>query len=176
MSQPDENLATEQTQDSSPPYLISVSPTPPSLADCTKFVSHPSCGAISTFIGTTRDTFDGRRVLKLSYEGYEPMAEKVLKELCQTSRDKFPGVLRIAAVHRLGDCPVGMESVIIAVSSVHRRDGLDCVAWLIDELKGQVPIWKKEVYEGDEAAWKENVEWVEGRRRRVMVRDGEDGE
>mmetsp|Transcript_57438 Transcript_57438/g.171344 ORF Transcript_57438/g.171344 Transcript_57438/m.171344 type:complete len:179 (-) Transcript_57438:268-804(-) len=153
-------------------YLIKVSEELPTLEECNAFVSHPSCGAVSSFVGITRDSFEGKTVTKLSYEGYVPMAEKELRKLCDETRKKYPSIQRIAAVHILGDCPVGKASVILCVSSAHRREALHSVEFLIDELKAKVPIWKREVYEGDEGnTWKENIEWHEGKSRRVMVNE-----
>lgn len=151
-------------------YLIKVSEDIPTLQECTDFCSDPACGAIATFIGTTRDNFAGKKVTMLSYEGYVPMAEKELRKLCDDAVQKYT-VKKIAAVHILGDCPVEKASVILVCSSPHRRDSLHCIEFLIDELKARVPIWKREVYEGDDSVWKENVEWKDGRRQRVMVKD-----
>ena len=151
--------------------MIKVSEDLPPLQVCSDFVSDPSCGAISTFVGITRDNFAGKTVKKLSYEGYIPMAEKELRKLCVEASEKYQ-LAKIAAVHILGDCPVGEASVILACSSPHRRDALHGVEFLIDELKARVPIWKLEVYEGDDCVWKENVEWKEGQKRRVMVKEG----
>lgn len=153
-------------------YFIRVSEDLPTLDDCSRFVNDPSCGAIATFAGTTRDNFKGKQVTLLSYEGYVPMAEKELRGICDDACTKFSSIHKIAAVHILGDCPVGQASVILACSSPHRRDALQCVEYLIDELKARVPIWKRERYEGDEGSvWKENIEWKEGRRERVMVKE-----
>jgi len=149
-------------------FLITVSSEEkPSLERCCKFVSHSSCGAISTFTGITRDCLEDRIVTNLSYEGYVPMAVKELFKLCTEAKAKYH-VHRIAVQHILGNCPVGEESVVIAASSPHRRNAIDCVAFLIDELKATVPIWKLEVYQNEESVWKENIEWHNGRRRRVM--------
>mmetsp|Transcript_17252 Transcript_17252/g.17437 ORF Transcript_17252/g.17437 Transcript_17252/m.17437 type:complete len:119 (-) Transcript_17252:450-806(-) len=94
--------------------------------------------------------------------------------MCSTAKKKFD-VHRIAVMHILGDCPVGMASVIIAASSPHRKDAIKCVELMIDELKASVPIWKCEVYDGDDGAiWKENVEWSDGRKKRVMIRKEND--
>lgn len=103
------------------------------------------------------------------------MAIKELKSLCRDAKAKYTSVDKLVAVHILGDCPVGEASVIVGCSSPHRREAIRCTEYLIDELKGRVPIWKKEIYEGDEeSVWKENVEWHEGRRRRVMVKEEKD--
>jgi molybdopterin synthase catalytic subunit len=153
-------------------YLIRVSEDLPTLDDCYKFVSDPSCGAVATFTGTTRDNFQGKAVTRLSYEGYVPMAVKELRKTCDDARKKYPGVHKIAAVHILGDCPVGQASVILACSSPHRRDSINCIEYLIDELKARVPIWKRECYEGDEGSvWKENIEWKGDKKERVMVKE-----
>lgn len=98
------------------------------------------------------------------------MAEKELRKLCDDASQKYD-VTKIAAIHILGDCPVEKASVILACSSPHRRDALHCVEYLIDELKARVPIWKLEVYEGDDSVWKENVEWKDGKAKRVMSKD-----
>jgi molybdopterin synthase catalytic subunit len=150
--------------------LIRVSEHLPSVEDCHQFVSDPSCGAISSFAGITRDNFNGKKVQKLTYEGYVPMAEKELNKLCQEAVIKFLGIKKIAIVHIIGDCPVGQASVIIAASSPHRKEAIHCVEYLIDELKARVPIWKREVYDGDNSVWKENIEWHQGRPQRVMVK------
>ena len=154
------------------PYLIRVSDQIPTLEACYSFCANDSsCGAVSSFVGITRDNFQGKKVLKLSYEGYVPMAEKELRKLCSEATEKFSSIRRIAAVHVLGICPVGKASVIIVAASPHRRDAIQCCEFLIDELKARIPIWKLEVYEGEEGSvWKENVEWREGRKRRVMVK------
>jgi molybdopterin synthase catalytic subunit len=153
--------------------MIKVSEKLPTLEECSDFVSDPSCGAISSFVGITRNNFHGKIVAKLSYEGYVPMAEKELRMLCDEATTKYSSIAKIAAVHILGDCPVGQASVILAASSPHRRDAMHCVEYLIDELKARIPIWKREVYEGDEdGVWKENIEWHEGKKRRVMIKEG----
>ena len=95
-----------------------------------------------TFIGITRDTFEGKQVVRLEYECYVPMAEKKLLELCRLMRGRWD-VTRIAIAHRTGVVPVGESSVMIAVSSVHRAEALEATHWAIDELKATVPIWKK---------------------------------
>jgi molybdopterin synthase catalytic subunit len=164
-SQPPEDI------DSTSFFITVSSEEKPSLDKCYKFVSHPSCGAISTFLGTTRDSFNGKAVSRLSYEGYVPMAVKELDKLCREAKTKY-NVHRIAVQHVLGDCPVGEVSVIIAASSPHRSDALQCVTFMIDELKAKVPIWKLEVYEGEEdCVWKENVEWHGGKITRVMYKE-----
>ncbi|KAL4205272.1 hypothetical protein AMTRI_Chr01g113750 [Amborella trichopoda] len=128
--------------------------------DLTKYINHvrnPSSGAIATFSGTTRDSFNGKRVLELRYEAYIPMAIRELRSICSSARSKWK-IKSIALAHRLGVVPVGEDSVFVAASSVHRIDALNACKFLIDEIKARVPIWKKEVYENGEV-WKENSEF-----------------
>lgn len=125
----------------------------------------PSCGAVASFIGITRDHFEGRRVSRLSYEAYESMALKELHRLCEEARRQYSDIEHIAICHRLGDVPISNASVVIFVSGSHRRDALDAVSFLIERLKTGIPIWKREFYENDNDpvnasnlsfCWKEN--------------------
>ncbi|EFN54497.1 hypothetical protein CHLNCDRAFT_17589, partial [Chlorella variabilis] len=120
-------------------------------------VSEPAAGAIATFLGVTRDNFQGKATQRLEYEAYVPMAARKLLELCQQACGKWQ-LCRMAVAHRTGTVLVGEASVIIAVSSAHRREALEACHWAIDELKATIPIWKKEVFEDGEV-WKENEEW-----------------
>ncbi|CAH8323021.1 unnamed protein product [Eruca vesicaria subsp. sativa] len=89
---------------------------------------------------------------------YVPMATRCLSSICTSARSNWD-IHKIAVAHHLGPVPVGETRVFIAVSSVHRADGLDACKFLIDELKATVPIWKKEVYTNGEI-WKENSEFL----------------
>ncbi|KAL7692449.1 putative molybdopterin biosynthesis MoaE [Plasmopara halstedii] len=131
-------------------------------------VTHPKAGAISTFLGTTRDNFQGKKVVRLEYEGYTPMAVTELRKICTTLREKWPDVVGVALFHRLGIVEVAKASVVVAVSSPHRREALEACAFAIDTLKATVPIWKNEQYEGDARVWKENIEWKNGSIARSM--------
>ncbi|KAK7259945.1 hypothetical protein RIF29_25579 [Crotalaria pallida] len=131
------------------------------IAKYMNYVSTPQAGAIATFSGTTRDTFEGKTVTELRYEAYVPMAIRCIKFVCSSARASW-NLHSIAVVHRLGTVPVGETSVFIAVSSVHRADALEACRFMIDEIKATVPIWKKEVYSNGEV-WKENTEFLERR-------------
>src|SRR5512140_2841078 len=115
----------------------------------TAAVADPTAGAIVTFIGTTRDHNDGRRVTLLEYEAYPEMAVAELRKIGETAQQQWP-ITRIAIVNRIGVVPIGDASVVIAVSSGHRRAAFDACHFAIDRLKEVVPIWKKEHFEGGE--------------------------
>jgi molybdopterin synthase catalytic subunit len=115
-------------------------------------VADDQAGAVATFLGTTRVRSRGRTVLYLEYEAYEGMAEKVMEEIASTLRERYE-LCRIAITHRIGRVGIGETSVAIAVSAPHREHALAACKEAIDTLKVDVPLWKKEVYEGGE-------EWI----------------
>ncbi|XP_064541555.1 molybdopterin synthase catalytic subunit isoform X1 [Drosophila montana] len=118
-----------------------------------------SCGACSVFLGTTRDSFEGKNVISLEYEAYENMALKEMGKICTDLRVRWPSLKHIVMYHRLGIVPVSEVSVVIAASAPHRVAALESVNFAIDQLKSRVPIWKKELYEKDLIGeWKANVE------------------
>jgi len=116
------------------------------LVDC---VTDPEAGAIATFIGTTRNNNEGRKVIALDYEAYPEMAEKELTRLGEEARRKWQ-ICRMAIVHRVGPVQLTEPSVMIAVSAAHREAAFAACRFAIEEIKRTVPIWKKEVYEGGE--------------------------
>jgi MoaE-MoaD fusion protein len=109
-------------------------------------------GGIATFIGTTRLQSRGRTVLHLDYEAYEEMAEQVMAGIAAELKGRYD-LCEIAIHHRTGRVEIGEASVVIAVSAPHRQDALAACKDAIDTLKQQVPLWKKEFYEGGE-------EWI----------------
>ncbi|XP_019496992.1 PREDICTED: molybdopterin synthase catalytic subunit isoform X2 [Hipposideros armiger] len=133
----DMNEAEEKPKD-----IIKFTAEKLSVDEVSQLVTSPLCGAISLFVGTTRNNFEGKKVISLEYEAYLPMAENEVRKICSNLRQKWP-VKHIAVFHRLGLVPVSEASVIIAVSSAHRAASLEAVSYAIDTLKANVPIWKK---------------------------------
>jgi len=114
-----------------------------------------AAGAVVTFDGVVRDHNKGRRVVSLQYEAYEPMAVKEMRRLGAEVRERWPEVERIGVIHRFGELKISESSVVIVVTSAHRRVAFEACRYAIDRLKQTVPIWKKEIFEDGE-------EWVEG--------------
>ena len=129
--------------------MFRVTNDPIDLQELVDYVGDPEAGAIATFIGTTRDNNEGRRVIALDYDGYAEMAEKELARIGEDAKTKWP-ICRMAIVHRLGPVQITEASVIIAVSAGHRDAAFAACRFAIEEIKKTVPIWKKEVYEGGE--------------------------
>lgn len=117
-------------------------------------VAAPGAGAIAAFHGVVRDNSLGRKVLYLLYEAYPSMAIKEMEKLEQEVRERWE-VEKIAITHRIGRLEIGESSVVIAVSSPHRKEALEACHYTIDRLKQTVPVWKKEYWEGGEV-WIEN--------------------
>lgn len=117
----------------------------------TRQVRHPGNGGVVTFLGTTRNKSDGRRVLYLEYEAYVPMAQRKLAQVVEEARQRF-GVPHIAVAHRLGRVEIGEISLVVAVGAPHRREAFAAASYIVDRIKKDVPIWKKEVFE-DGAIW-----------------------
>lgn len=111
-------------------------------------------GAVLTFAGVVRDNSKGRRTRYLDYECYEPMAIEVMTKLGREIAGKYD-VSRIGTIHRLGHMEIGEASVVIVVTSPHRKAAYDASLETINRLKRIVPIWKKEYFEDGEV-------WVEG--------------
>ena len=135
--------------------MIALTSEPIDTAALRAAVSDPAFGAIVLFEGVTRDHFEGRRVVHLEYEAYEPLAVHVLQTIRTEIASQWPGV-RFAIVHRIGVVPLGEASVVIGIGSPHRAAGYEANRYAIEQLKARVPIWKKEVYE-DGSSWKANT-------------------
>ncbi|MDQ3011273.1 MAG: molybdenum cofactor biosynthesis protein MoaE [Acidobacteriota bacterium] len=116
-----------------------------------------AAGAVVTFDGVVRDSTKGRAVLTLQYEAYEPMAVKEMQRVGEEIRQQWPDVERIGIVHRFGELQISESSIVIVVTSPHRRVAFEACRYAIDRVKQTVPIWKKEIFEDGEA-------WVEGQR------------
>ena len=110
-------------------------------------------GAVSSFVGVVRDNQDGRAVRYLEYEAHESMAVTHLERLVQEAQRQFH-VGDAVIWHRLGRLEIGDVSVAIVVAAPHRAEAMDACRWLIDTLKADVPIFKKEFFADGEA-------WVE---------------
>jgi molybdopterin synthase catalytic subunit len=109
-------------------------------------------GALNVFIGTVRSKTGEKKVIRLEYEAYEPMAILELKKIIEMAKEKW-NLKGWAISHRVGTLNIGDVAVVVAVSTAHRKESFEACQFIIDSLKQTVPIWKKEVFDGGE-------EWV----------------
>ena len=113
----------------------------------------PDCGAVATFVGTTRvDEISGEKVEYLEYEAYRPMADKKLEEIGGEIKKRWE-VGHVTIVHRLGRVEPGEPSVVIVVASPRRVPAFEASRYAIERIKEIVPIWKREV-------WSDGYVWV----------------
>jgi molybdopterin converting factor subunit 1 len=132
------------TRSASEPHVAVVA-TPLSLDALVARVRDPRAGAIVTFQGVTRD------VARLEYEAYVDMAHAKLATIVAEAVERH-GLCAAAAEHRVGDVPLSEPSVLVAASAAHRGEAFAGAREIIDRVKAQVPIWKKEVSE-EGSAW-----------------------
>jgi len=121
------------------------------IASLKSLVSDPRHGAVALFVGDVRDHARGYAVNKLEYEAYIPMAERQLQRIIADLEADSPSI-RIAVHHRVGLLDIGDTAVIVAVGSPHRKEALAACAEVIERLKRDVPIWKRETGP-DGAVW-----------------------
>jgi molybdopterin synthase catalytic subunit len=129
--------------------------TPLPTADAVGSVSHPDAGGMAVFLGTTRaerHRDSGHPLVALDYEAYADLATKQLQELAARAKQQWP-ILRLAVLHRVGRVEVGQASVLVAVATPHRAEAFDACRWLIDTLKVEVAVWKKEVWSDGTQTW-----------------------
>ena len=111
-------------------------------------------GGVVTFLGTVRGENQGRRVLCLEYEAFEPLALKTFATIRDEALDRWPSA-RVAFHHRVGRLELGEVSVGIAASSPHRAEAFAACRYVIERIKQIAPVWKREFFEGGDV-------WIEG--------------
>ena len=131
--------------------VTGLSPDPLDVAALVERITRADCGGVVVFEGRARSPHDGRHVLRLEYEAYEARARAQLQALAREALGRF-GLGGVLAVHRVGRVEVGQPAVVVAAAAVHRREAFAAAEDLIDRLKAEVAIWKKEVF-GDGARW-----------------------
>ncbi len=132
--------------------LIAVRESELSLDEVRAAVADPAAGGIVLFAGTVRDSDHNLEVSGLSYSAH-PSAEDELRRVAEVIAEKFPPVIGIAVVHRVGDLAIGDLAVVTAVSCPHRAEAFGACRELIDMLKASVPIWKHQRFDDGTAEW-----------------------
>ncbi len=118
----------------------------------TEDVRSPGTGAVVLFLGTVREMTDGRQTVALDYEAFPEMAQARMEQLESDARVQWP-ITESRIAHRLGHLELGDISVAVAVSCPHRKDAFEAGRFLIDRLKEEVPIWKKENWVDGSTEW-----------------------
>jgi molybdopterin synthase catalytic subunit len=132
--------------------LIAIRETALSLDEVRNAIADPAAGGEVLFVGTVRNIDADKGVTGLSYSAH-PTAEAELRKVTESVVAKFPDVIGVAAVHRIGDLAVGDLAVVVGVSCAHRAEAFHACHALIDELKATVPIWKHQLFADGTDEW-----------------------
>ncbi|MCU0396580.1 MAG: molybdenum cofactor biosynthesis protein MoaE [Cyclobacteriaceae bacterium] len=132
--------------------MIKITEKPIDIQKVIGTVSSLGAGAVNVFIGTVRNNAHGKNVVWLEYEAYESMAVSEIRKIIDEATQRW-SILGSAVSHRVGTLKPGEVSVVVAVSTPHRKDSFEACQYIIDTVKEKVPIWKKEIFEDGE-------EWV----------------
>ena len=117
--------------------------------DCIDYVASSSAGGSTVFIGIVRNQTKGKKVVRLEFESYAPMAISEMKKIAEQAKEKWSAE-KISIHHRVGVLDIGEIAVVIAVATPHRKAAFEACEYCIDTLKETVPIWKKEIFEDGE--------------------------
>jgi molybdopterin synthase catalytic subunit len=133
--------------------LFAIVEGPIDVAALISAAQRSDCGAISTFVGTTRvDESSGALVEYLEYEAYRPMADRKLEEIGAEIEERWD-VREVSIVHRIGRVDPGEASVVVVIASPRRGPAFEASRYAIERIKEIVPIWKREV-------WSDGYVWV----------------
>lgn len=143
---------------------FAVTDQPIDLALWRRRLDHAQAGGLVIFEGVVRDHHQGRAVRHLDYQGYAPLALRVGGGILAAARQRWP-LLAALGCHRVGHLEVGEAAVWIGVASAHRVEAFAACAWIMDEVKARVPVWKRETFADG------TVEWSQG----TVMRSDEPG-
>ena len=145
------------TSPSTPPnknkdsFAITLAPL--SVAESYTLADDPANGAIVVMSGMVRNQTDGKPVVALEYQAYQPMALKVFEQIAAEIRRQWPDVNRVIIHHRVGRLQIGEISVLVAIGCPHRSEAFEACRYAIDTLKHTAPIWKKEHWADGSSSW-----------------------
>jgi molybdopterin synthase catalytic subunit len=151
-------LSTSHPADVHPHDRFAMTFAPLSLEEVYTLADDSANGAIVVMSGMVRNNTDGRAVVALEYQAYEPMAIRVFQQIASEIRKTWTDATRIVIHHRVGKLQVGEISVLVAVGCPHRSEAFAACQFAIDTLKHNAPIWKKEWYSGEDG--KLSSSWV----------------
>jgi molybdopterin synthase catalytic subunit len=133
-----------------PPFALSEAPL--DSAPLVRLVQTASDGAVVTFAGVVRDNFAGRATASLTYEAYPDMALRVLAQIADEARARWP-IGQVAVHHRVGHLEIGETAVLVVVAAPHRQAAFDAAGYIMDRIKEIAPIWKREHWADGASDW-----------------------
>ncbi|MDY6807312.1 MAG: molybdenum cofactor biosynthesis protein MoaE [Cyanobacteriota bacterium] len=150
-SNPKFSLTSPEETETKDSFAITIAPL--SIEEIYALADEPANGAVVVMNGMVRDRTDGKPVVALEYQAYQPMAMRVFQQIAADIRDRWPDVNRVVIHHRIGRLEIGEISVSVAVGSPHRSEAFDACRYGIDTLKHNAPIWKKEHWADGSSSW-----------------------
>ncbi|MGA9161080.1 MAG: molybdenum cofactor biosynthesis protein MoaE [Actinomycetota bacterium] len=132
--------------------LVRITADPVGADEAVTFVADPAAGGTCVFLGTVRDHSNAGQVTGLTYEAWEEQAQRRLEGVAEEMFGRWP-LRRVAFLHRWGELAVGDVSVVVACSAPHRAEAFEACRHGIEQLKRDVPIWKKEHLATGSSSW-----------------------
>jgi molybdopterin synthase catalytic subunit len=132
--------------------LVRVAGEPIGADEAVAFVADPGAGGTCVFLGTVRDRSADGEVTGLTYEAWDELATRRLEDLATEMFERWP-VRKVALLHRFGELAIGEVSVVVACSAPHRAEAFEACRHGIEQLKRDVPIWKKEHLRSGGSSW-----------------------
>jgi molybdopterin synthase catalytic subunit len=136
---------------------VRLSALPIDMAALLKAAQHPGAGAVVLFSGETRDNSHGRTVTHLEYEAHESMADKMIATVLEEAIAKW-SLKTALACHRTGRVSVGETAVVVVTAAAHRREAYAANRYIIDRIKHEAPIWKREFFADGSSEWGGNCD------------------
>ena len=127
-----------------------VTDTPIDVSAVQAAVDAPDCGAIVLFHGVIRNHDGGESVRALDYSSH-PLAEQLLADVVREESERTG--LQLAAWHRVGALAIGDSALVAAAASAHRREAFNAIEALVERIKSEVPIWKRQHYTSGTSDW-----------------------
>ncbi|GGA42034.1 molybdenum cofactor biosynthesis protein MoaE [Okeania sp. KiyG1] len=132
-------------------FAITIAPL--CIAEIYTLADNPANGAVVVMSGMVRNQTDGKSVVALEYQAYQPMAIKVFEQISREIRTQWPEVETVVIHHRVGRLKIGEISVLVAIGCPHRSEAFEACRYGIDTLKHTAPIWKKEHWADGSSSW-----------------------
>jgi len=132
-------------------FAITIAPL--SLEEVYALANDPANGAVVLMSGMVRNNTEGKAVVALEYQAYEPMAIRVFQQIASEIRQHWADTTHVVIFHRIGKLAIGEISVLVAVGCPHRTEAFEACKFAIDTLKHNAPIWKKEHWEDGSTSW-----------------------
>lgn len=140
-------------QSTHPNDSFAIAFAPLDLNQVYQLADDPANGAVVIMSGTVRNQTDGKPVVALEYQAYEPMALQIFQQIAAEIRHQWPDATRVVIHHRIGKLSIGEISVLVAVGCPHRSEAFAACKYAIDTLKHNAPIWKKEHWADGSTSW-----------------------